>query len=173
MLGAYLAPDVLVGDLLKTTGSTQTFTLFGQADIAWWWVDADGKPIPDDSPTPVDAKVKVAVRGVDLYDPMTGRVISDRGENIAAWFLDIDYDRRTFNICQAYFPGGGRDAWERLKRALKGTIPEETFETLRGLESLPFTPGSERRIAIKVIDHRGNEMLESFELDTPGPKEDR
>lgn len=166
VMGAYLAPDILVGDLLKTTGTTQTFTLFGQADIAWWWLDADGKATPSDATPTTDAQMQVEVRGVDLYNPETGQVTSDRGQNVAAWFLDTDYDRRTFNICQAFFPAGGRDPWRRLARALRGVVDEEAFEALRGTQSLPFTPGGERRIAVKVIDHRGNEMLEVFELES-------
>lgn len=147
VLGAYINPDVLVGDLLKTSKASQLFTLFGQADIGL-------------------KKTKeghvVEVRGVDLYDPQTGEVHSDRGQEIAAWFLDTDYDDRCFNICQAFFPGGGRNAWEKLSRALRGTISEEAFEDLQGLTSIPFTPG--KKIAVKVIDHRGNEMLEVFDL---------
>jgi adenine-specific DNA-methyltransferase len=147
VMGAYINPDVLVGDLLKTSRASQIFTLFGQADIGV-------------------KKTKeghvVEVRGVDLYDPQTGEVHSDRGKEIAAWFLDTDYDDRCFNICQAFFPGGGKNAWEKLARALRGTINEEAFEDLQGLTSIPFTPG--KKIAVKVIDHRGNEMLEVFEL---------
>lgn len=99
---------------------------------------------------------------MDLYDPQTGEVHSDRGKEIAAWFLDTDYDDRCFNICQAFFPGGGKNPWQRLARALRGTVNEEAFEDLRSLKSIPFTPG--KKIAVKVIDHRGNEMLEVFDL---------
>lgn len=147
LIGTYINPDVLVGDLLKTSKASQIFTLFGKADIAWKKTE-DG--------------YIVEVGGVDVYDPQTGEVHTDRGEEIAAWFVDTDYDDRCFNICQAFFPGGERDPWDKLSRALRGTISEEAFEALRGLKSLPFGPG--RKIAVKVIDHRGNEMLEVFDL---------
>jgi len=149
VMGAYIAPDVLVGDLLKAPKGSQLFTMFGSADIE----------VKDTK----DGYV-VKVNGVDLYDPNTGQVISDQGDQIAAWFLDIDYDQRTFNICQAFFPGSGQNPWEKLARALRGTIQEEAFEVLRGLESLPFQLGEEQRIAVKVIDHRGNEMIEVREF---------
>lgn len=149
VMGAYIAPDVLVGDLLKAPRGSQLFTMFGSADIE----------VKDTK----DGHV-VKVNGVDLYDPNTGQVISDQGEQIAAWFLDTDYDQRTFNICQAFFPGGGQNPWEKLARALRGNIKEDAFESLRGLESLPFQLGEEQRIAVKVIDHRGNEMIEVREF---------
>ncbi len=149
VMGAYIAPDVLVGDLLKAPKGSQLFTMFGSADI-------EVKDTKDG--------FVVKVNGVDLYDPNTGQVTSDQGEQIAAWFLDADYDQRTFNICQAFFPGGGQNPWEKLARALRGSIREDAFESLRGLESLPFQLGPEQRIAVKVIDHRGNEMIEVREF---------
>lgn len=161
VMGAYIAPDVLVGDLLKAPRGSQLFTMFGSADIE----------VRDTK----DGYV-VKVNGVDLYDPNTGQVISDQGNQIAAWFLDTDYDQRTFNICQAFFPGGGQNPWEKLSRALRGTIREEAFEPLRGLESLPFQLGDEQRIAVKVIDHRGNEMIEVREFkesEKPSTGQDR
>jgi adenine-specific DNA-methyltransferase len=148
VMGAYINNDVLVGDLLKTPKGSQLFTLFGQADIG--------------IEKTKDGYV-VEVRGVDLYNPQTGEVESEGGSEIAAWFLDPDYDQRTFNIGQAFFPGG-TNAWEKLQRALKGIIDPDQFEQLRGLKSLPFESGEQKRVAVKVIDHRGNEMLEVFEL---------
>ncbi|MDP2858111.1 MAG: site-specific DNA-methyltransferase, partial [Bacillota bacterium] len=151
-MGAYINNDVLVGDLLKTPKGSQLFTLFGQADI--------GVEKTKDG-------YVVEVRGVDLYNPQTGEVESEGGSEIAAWFLDPDYDQRTFNIGQAFFPGG-TNAWEKLQRALKGIIDPDQFEPLRGLKSLPFESGEQNRVAVKVIDHRGNEMLEVFDLSKMG-----
>ena len=152
VMGAYINNDVLVGDLLKAPKGSQLFTLFGQADIG--------------IEKTKDGYV-VEVRGVDLYNPQTGEVESEGGSEIAAWFLDPDYDQRTFNIGQAFFPGG-TNAWEKLQRALKGIVDPDQFEQLRGLRSLPFEPGEQNRVAVKVIDHRGNEMLEVFDLSTAG-----
>jgi adenine-specific DNA-methyltransferase len=146
---ANIAPDVLVGDLLKTTRASQIFTVFGQPDVA---VRARG-----------DGTYEVELRGVDLYDPLTGEVTSTRGETVAAWFLDTDYDGMTFHICQAFFPGDP-EAWEKLQRALKASIVPEAFERMRGTVSFPFTPGKHNRIAVKVIDFRGNEVVRVLPL---------
>ena len=94
---------------------------------------------------------------MDVYDPLTGEVHSARASQVAAWFLDTDYDRRTFHICQAFFPN--KSAWQKLERALKGTLNEDLFDQLTGRVSLPFEPGEHRRIAVKVIDQRGNEVM--------------
>jgi adenine-specific DNA-methyltransferase len=141
---ANIAPDVLVGDLLKTTRASQIFTVFGQPDVA---------VIPQKDDTYV-----VELRGVDIYDPLTGEVHSTRGENVAAWFLDTDYDGKTFHICQAFFPRNS-DAWDKLERALKAQIDAEAFEKMQGTFSFPFQPGEHERIAVKVIDFRGNEVV--------------
>jgi adenine-specific DNA-methyltransferase len=141
---ANVAPDVLVGDLLKTTRASQIFTVFGQPDVR---VDKQE-----------DGTYRVELRGVDIYDPLTGQVQSTRGEDVATWFLDTDYDGKTFHICQAFFPGDPK-AWEKLQRALKAQIPPEVFEQMRGTVSFPFQPGKHQRIAVKVIDFRGNEVI--------------
>jgi len=146
---ATIAPDVLVGDLLKTTRASQIFTVFGQPDVQVTQ-QKDGTYI-------------VTLRGVDIYDPLTGEVHSERGENVAAWFLDTDYDGKTFKIAQAFFPGDP-DAWEKLQRALKAQIDPEAFERMRGTNSFPFTPGEHNRIAVKVIDFRGNEVVRVVKL---------
>jgi adenine-specific DNA-methyltransferase len=146
---ANIAPDVLVGDLLKTTRASQIFTVFGQPDVR---VEKQK-----------DGTYRVELRGVDIYDPLTGEVHSTRGDDVAAWFLDTDYDGMTFHICQAFFPGD-TDAWEKLQRALKAQIDPEAFEKMRGTVSFPFQPGEHRRIAVKVIDFRGNEVVRMFPL---------
>ncbi|MEM3432545.1 MAG: hypothetical protein QXP27_00005, partial [Candidatus Methanomethyliaceae archaeon] len=146
---ANIAPDVLVGDLLKTTRASQIFTVFGQPDVRV----AQQK----------DGTFIVELVGVDIYDPVTGEVQSTRGEDVAAWFLDTDYDGMTFHICQAFFPGDP-DAWEKLQRALKAQIDPEAFEKMRGTVSFPFKPGEHKRIAVKVIDFRGNEVVRVVKL---------
>ncbi len=104
-----------------------------------------------------DGAWEVELLGVDVYDPLTGEVHSARASQVAAWFLDTDYDRRTFHICQAFFPN--KSAWQKLERALKGTLNDDLFDQLTGRVSLPFQPGEHRRIAVKVIDQRGNEVM--------------
>jgi len=147
---ANVAPDVLVGDLLKTTRASQIFTVFGQPDVAVH---------PQE-----DGTFVVELLGVDIYDPVTGEAHSSRGEDVAAWFLDTDYDGKTFHISQAFFPGDSK-AWEKLKRALKAQIDPEAFEQMRGTVSFPFESGGHKRIAVKVIDFRGNEVVRVVPLD--------
>lgn len=148
---ANIAPDVLVGDLLKTTRASQIFTVYGQPDIGVKQ-QKDGTYI-------------VELRGVDIYDPVTGEVHHARGDDVAAWFLDTDYDGMTFHICQAFFPGNNR-AWAKLQRALRAYIDPEAFEQMRGTISFPFKPGEHKRIAVKVIDFRGNEVVRVLSLNS-------
>ncbi len=139
-----ITPDVLVGDLLKTTRASQIFTGFGEPDIA---IEKNK-----------DGTFVVKLNRVDIYDPIKGETHSASGEDVAAWFLDTDYDGMTFHICQAFFPGDP-DAWGKLQRALKAQIEPEAFAKMRGTQSFPFKPGERQRIAVKVIDFRGNEVM--------------
>jgi adenine-specific DNA-methyltransferase len=100
----------------------------------------------------------VKLQGVDIYDPLTGEAHSTRSEDVAAWFLDTDYDGKTFHICQAFFPGDS-EAWDKLQRALKAQIAPNIFAKMQGTDSFPFQPGEHKRIAVKVIDFRGNEVV--------------
>lgn len=144
-----VSPDVLVEDL-KTTRASQIFTVFGQPDVRVQKRE--------------DGSYVVELHGVDIYDPLTGEVHSARGEDVAAWFLDTDYDGKTFHICQAFFPYD-KDAWEKLQRALKAYIPAEAFDKMSGTVSFPFKPGEYKRIAVKVIDFRGNEVIKVLPLE--------
>ncbi|RLG20546.1 site-specific DNA-methyltransferase, partial [Candidatus Micrarchaeota archaeon] len=151
---ANISPDVLVGEesgepLLKANRASQIFTVFGQPDV-------EVKKQEDDT-------YVVELRGVDIYDPLTGEVHSTRGEDVAAWFLDTDYDGMTFHICQAFFPGDAK-AWDKLQRALKAQIDPEAFKQMRSTVSFPFKPGKHNRIAVKVIDFRGNEVVRVVSL---------
>ncbi|RLG29435.1 site-specific DNA-methyltransferase [Methanosarcinales archaeon] len=151
---SHIRPDVIMtdakgGSLLKTTASSQLFTVFGEPDIELV-KEEDGE------------NFIVRLLGVDVYDPLTGQVNSENAGRIAAWFIDTDYDRRTFCVAQAFFPD--KSAWKKLERALKGTIDHEKFEMLTGQESLPFKKGESGEVAIKVIDQRGNEVMKVMPL---------
>ena len=151
LLMANIAADVLVPDLLKSRRGQQLFAVFGEPDVELKNVGA--------------GEFQVQVRGIDVYDPATGEVTSDSTDGIAAWFLDQDYDRRSFLISQAFFPGAGTsDPWERLSKNLRGWVDPDAFEMLRGTTSLPFKPGPENRVAVKVIDFRGNEAIRILDL---------
>ncbi len=99
---------------------------------------------------------------MDIYDPVRSVIVSTEDQKVAAWFLDGDYDGRTFCITQAFFPD--KTAWKKLSDALDGLIDEGAFEALSGTVSLPFAPGKHRCVAVKVIDPRGNEVMQVHKL---------
>ena len=103
------------------------------------------------------------MEGVDIYDPVSNTIVSESANGVAAWFLDSDYDGRTFCISQAFFPDS--NAWDRLKRALKSVVDAEAFSAFSGTRSLPFPPGRHARAAVKVIDPRGNEVMKIHSLE--------
>lgn len=140
---AHINPDVTMGDLLKETPSSQLFTVFGS-------------PRTEIETTRAGEYI-VKMEGVDIYNPVENTVSSAGGDKVAAWFLDSDYDGRTFCITQAFFPD--KKAWDKIARALKGVIDSERFEKFSGTESLPFPAGEHQRVAVKVIDPRGNEVM--------------
>ena len=145
---AQIRPDVNMGDLLKTTVSSQLFTVSGSPRTRLEREE--------------DGQYVVHMEGVDIYDPVTNAVRSSGAEKVSAWFLDSDYDGRCFCVCQAFFPD--RNAWEKLGKALGGALDEEAFSKLSGTVSLPFSAGDHSRIAVKVIDPRGNEVLRVHKL---------
>jgi adenine-specific DNA-methyltransferase len=144
---AHIAPDVEMKDLLKTTRGSQLFTVFGE---------------PRTKLTRKGEGWVIEMQGVDIYDPVSNTIHPTRADRVAAWFLDSDYDGRTFCITQAFFPD--RSAWEKLERALRGTIDEDRIEALSGTTSLPFKAGSHKRVAVKVIDPRGNDVMRVHRL---------
>ena len=149
---AHINPDVTMGDLLKETPSSQLFTVFGapRTEIE---MTKDGEYI-------------VTMEGVDIYNPVENTVSSAGGDKVAAWFIDTDYDGRTFCITQAFFPD--KKAWSKIARSLKGIIDPERFEKFSGTESLPFPAGNHQRVAVKVIDPRGNEVMRVHNLGERG-----
>ena len=149
---AHINPDVAMGGLLKETPTSQLFTVFGEPRTKLERTE-DGEYI-------------VVMEGVDVYDPVDNMVTSEGGDRVAAWFIDSDYDGRTFCITQAFFPD--KKAWNKIARALKGIIDEERFENFSGTTSLPFPAGEHRRVAVKVIDPRGNEVMRVHNLGEQG-----
>ena len=145
---AHIRPDVSMGGLLKETANSQLFTVFGSPRT--------------DLKKNDDELYIVTMEGVDIYNPVENTIVPTNAEKVAAWFLDTDYDGRTFCITQAFFPD--KSAWKKLANALKGSINEEKFEALSGTESLPFPAGKNKRVAVKVIDPRGNEVMKVHRL---------
>jgi adenine-specific DNA-methyltransferase len=148
---AHIRPDVNPGmsGLLKDTPAAQLFTVFG-------------KPRSKLDPLPND-EFRVIMEGVDIYDPVSGTIACSRADKVAAWFIDTDYDSRTFCITQAFFPD--KDAWAKLAAALKGVLDEDAFAALSGTVSLPFLKGEHGCVAVKVIDPRGNEVMRLHRLE--------
>jgi adenine-specific DNA-methyltransferase len=154
---ALIRPDVAMGDLLKTQPGSQLFTVFSAPRIKGPEKQSDGM-------------YTIEVEGMDVYDPVSNTLFPTDKERIAAWWLDSDYDGRTFCICQAFFPD--KSKWDKLARALsdKGVIDEDAFNALSGLKSLPFSrparlkKGEKWRVAAKVIDPRGNEGMRVVEM---------
>src|SRR5262249_1024203 len=144
-------PDVNPGmnGLLKEQPGSQLFTVFGQPRTRVEGPDGRGE-------------YTVFMEGVDIYDPVNNVIRSTEDSKVAAWFLDGDYDGRCFCITQAFFPD--KSAWEKLSKALGGVVDPARFEALSGTVSLPFPIGKHKSVAVKVIDPRGNEVMQVHKL---------
>jgi len=143
-------PDLAMGDeLLKKTGSGNLFMVFGEPDI--------------DIKNHKDGKIEVEIKGVDVYDPTTGQVRSNSTEDIACWFIDTNYNGESFFVRHAYFCGGD-EPYEKLKRALRAEISEDAWSALYSTKSRPFNKPETGKIAIKVINHYGDEVLKVIVL---------
>lgn len=142
-------PDLMMGDLLKNLRSSQIFSVCGQPEIRVVQATKRDKSDPE--------RYVVRLLGVDTFDPITMAVSSLEEKDIPAWFLDTDYDDLCFHVTQAFFPKTG--AWEALRRDLKADYEESVWEHLNGLESAEFEASPETKIAVKVIDNRGNELM--------------
>jgi len=142
-------PDLMMGDLLKNMRSSQIFSVCGLPEIEV----SNAKPKEGDAP----GLRQVELLGLDVFDPTTMEVSHRAGDDVPAWFLDSDYNGMCFRVSQAFFPR--TKDWEKLKKALKGEFDDSVWEHLAGTTSAPFLPGENNRIAVKVIDDRGNELL--------------
>jgi adenine-specific DNA-methyltransferase len=150
VLLARMNPDLSMGEeLLKKTGTGNLFMVFGEPDVK---IDRTA-----------DGKVMVEIRGVDVYDPTTGQIRSNSTDDIACWFLDTNYNRESFFVRHAYFTGAD-EPYEKLKRALRAEIDEGAWSSLYSTISRPFDPPKTGRIAVKVINHYGDEVLKVFEI---------
>ena len=153
-------PDLAMGDdLLKKTGSGNLFMVFGEPDIEIRNALLDG-PMDGD----FGEKLVVKLNGLDVYDPTTGQVRSHTTHDIACWFIDTDYDSESFFVRHAYFTGAD-EPYEKLSKALKADIDPDAWATLYSTESRPFDPPSTGRIAVKVINHYGDEVLKVYDVE--------
>jgi adenine-specific DNA-methyltransferase len=151
VLTARMNPDLSMGEeLLKKTGAGNLFMVFGEPDV-------------EIAPTDVDGNLQATLRGVDVYDPTTGQIRNSSTDDIACWFIDTNYDGESFFVRHAYFTGAD-EPYEKLKRALKADIDEAAWATLYSTVSRPFAPPETGKIAVKVINHYGDEVLKVFEV---------
>ena len=154
ILRARMNADLHLADDLKTTGKGNLFVVFGEPDIE---IEAAGDESTEDD-------MRVRLRGVDVFHPQTGEIRSDEPDAIACWFLDTDYDGESFFVRHAYFPGAVNDPYRALKTTLKAEIDREAWDSLRRSVSRPFPKPATGRIAVKVINHLGDEVLKVFRV---------
>jgi adenine-specific DNA-methyltransferase len=149
VLPTRMNPDLSMGkDLLKKTGAGNLFMIFGEPDLE---VQREG------------GQIEVSLRGVDVYDPTTGEIRSHTTEDIACWFVDTNYNGESFFVRQAYFTGGDAP-YDKLKRALRAEIDEAAWSSLYRTTSRPFPVPETGKIAVKVINHYGDEVLKVYEV---------
>lgn len=147
VLKARMNPDLHMAKDLKATGHGNLFVIFGEPDIRI-------EKLPD-------GMLRVAIEGVDVFKPQTGEVISEGKDGIALWMLDTDYNEESFFVRHAYFLGAN-DPYKALKTTLKAEIDEEAWSTLNSDVSRPFAKPASGRIAVKVINHLGDEVMKVF-----------
>ena len=150
VLPARINPDLhMGGDLLKKTGAGNLFMVFGEPDI--------------DIQTQEGGKIVLKIRGVDVYDPTTGEIRSSSTDDIACWFIDTNYNGESFFVRHAYF-NGADEPYDKLKRALRAEIDEAAWSALYSTTSYPFEKPETGKIAVKVINHYGDEVLKVYPL---------
>ncbi len=150
VLPVKMNPDLTMGDeLLKKTGAGNLFMVFGEPDLK-----IESK---------ADNTITVELRGLDIYDPTTGAIRNSSPDEIACWFIDTDYSGEAFFVRQAYFTGADKP-YESLKRTLRAEVDESAWESIYGTISRPFPIPQGGKIAVKVINHYGDEVLKVYDL---------
>ena len=147
VLKARMNADLHMAEDLKNTGKGNLFVIFGEPDI--------------DLLPQADGKLRVKVNGVDVFKPQTGEIVSDGADGIACWFIDTDYNQESFFVRHAYFLGAN-DPYSALKTTLKAEIDPEAWATLNSDTSRAFDKPKSGRIAVKVINHLGDEVMKVF-----------
>jgi adenine-specific DNA-methyltransferase len=150
VLPCRMNPDLTMGDeLLKKTGAGNLFMVFGEPDI--------------DLRTAKNGEITMEIKGLDIYDPTTGQIRSSATDDLACWFIDTNYNGESFFVRHAYFTGADQP-YEKLKKALRAEIDEAAWSALYATVSRPFPRPQTGKIAIKVINHYGDEVLKVFEV---------
>jgi adenine-specific DNA-methyltransferase len=150
VLPTKMNPDLAMGDeLLKKTGAGNLFMVFGEPDVK--------------ITKRKDGRIVAEIKGVDVYDPTTGQIRSASTDDIACWFIDTNYNGESFFVRHAYFTGA-EEPYDKLKRALRADIDEAAWSSLYSTVSRPFDKPESGKIAVKVINHYGDEVLKVFEM---------
>jgi adenine-specific DNA-methyltransferase len=152
VLKARMNADLHMAGELKNTGKGNLFVIFGEPDIDI--LKVDGEP----------GQIRVKIKGVDVFHPQTGEVKSDGPDGIACWFIDTDYNEESFFVRHAYFLGAN-DPYKALKTTLKAEIDEDAWASLHSDTSRPFEKPKSGRIAVKVINHLGDEVMKVFRVE--------
>ena len=150
-LKAQMNTDLLTEDLKQARASNESFWLMGQPDVEIHRLKG--------------GRYQVEVHGFDYFDTKTGELKSGGKNNIAMWSLDTDYDDRSLFPKQVFFPmSGAKDGWNKLKKDIKAELNEDLLDRFQGTKSLPFEPGENQRIAVKIVDDRGIESLKVMDI---------
>jgi adenine-specific DNA-methyltransferase len=167
VLKARMNADLHMAEDLKNTGKGNLFVIFGEPDIDL--LDSNGKSLKvflngkETYQVPDGMRPRVKVKGVDVFKPQTGEVVSNGPDEIACWFVDTDYNEESLFVRHAYFLGAN-DPYSALKTTLKAEIDSEAWATLNSDISRPFDKPSSGRIAVKVINHLGDEVMKVFKI---------
>ena len=149
VLKARMNADLHMAEDLKNTGKGNLFVIFGEPDITL---------LPQ-----TNGQMCIKVNGVDVFKPQTGEVVSDGADGLACWFIDTDYNEESFFVRHAYFLGAN-DPYSALKTTLKAEIDKEAWGTLNSDTSRPFDKPRSGRVAVKVINHLGDEVMKVFRV---------
>ena len=150
VLPAKMNPDLVMGDeLLKKTGAGNLFMVFGEPDV--------------NIKKQKNGQIMVEIKGVDVYDPTTGQIRSASTDDIACWFIDTNYNGESFFVRHAYFTGA-EEPYDNLKRTLRAEIDEAAWSSLYSTVSRPFDKPETGKLAVKVINHYGDEVLKVFKI---------
>src|SRR5690606_30724983 len=151
VLKARMNPELHMAEDLKSTGTGNLFVVFGEPDLELMETD--------------DGQLQVKIHGVDVFDPQTAELRSDGPEGISCWFIHRDYNEESFFVRHAYFLGASHDPYEALRRSLRAEINERAWASLRSDTSYPFPKPKSGRIAVKVINQFGDEVMKVFRVE--------
>jgi adenine-specific DNA-methyltransferase len=171
VLSARMNPDLAMGDeLLEKTGAGNLFMVFGEPDIIIHHIPPPTSQtlrpelaLRGDKTAKNQTQILVEIKGLDVYDPTTGEIRSNSTDDIACWFIDTDYNSESFFVRHAYFTGAD-EPYEKLKKSLRAEIDESAWSELYSTKSRPFDKPSTGKIAVKVINHYGDEVLKVYPI---------